>query len=314
MVDAPIADADPEPPRGRVLAVRIRGEVDVVDDVQVARAAEILVAVTVRRARRGNPDHVAVRRVGRIRRDVADRLGERALAAVRQTAHRPRGLRERDEKRRARPREPARHAPRQKAGARSSLHAPACVAVARVFDRHLAAVVVDVRDEQAARRRRRERHARRALRIHHHRIERLRRPVRVPPRARPPSRGTASGCRTRACARPHARSGDGAFREPSGARDRDRADRGGGDRSPPSRQRPAASSPHANEDERRAIAADERVRRVHAHASSPPHAARDQPPPSARYSVMAFVSRNCFRRISSCPDSNVLRCASSNSR
>ncbi|KGW79264.1 putative fimbrial chaperone domain protein [Burkholderia pseudomallei MSHR2990] len=63
--------------------------------------------------------------------------------------------------------------------ARSSLHAAAREAVARVFDRHLAAVVVDVRDEQAARRRRRERHARRALRIHHHRIERQRRPVRA---------------------------------------------------------------------------------------------------------------------------------------
>lgn len=47
---------------------------------------------------------------------------------------------------------------------------------------------------------------------------------------------------------------------------------------------------------------------------SPPHPARDQPPPSARYSVIAFVSRSCFRRISSCPDSNVLRCASSSSR
>lgn len=48
--------------------------------------------------------------------------------------------------------------------------------------------------------------------------------------------------------------------------------------------------------------------------SPPPHAARDQPPPSARYSAIAFVSRSCFRRISSCPDSNVLRCASSSSR
>lgn len=39
-----------------------------------------------------------------------------------------------------------------------------------------------------------------------------------------------------------------------------------------------------------------------------------QPPPSARYSAIAFASLSCLSRISSCPDSYVLRCASSSSR
>lgn len=42
--------------------------------------------------------------------------------------------------------------------------------------------------------------------------------------------------------------------------------------------------------------------------------AGDQPPPSARYSAIAFASLNCLSRISSCPDSYVLRCASRSSR
>lgn len=42
--------------------------------------------------------------------------------------------------------------------------------------------------------------------------------------------------------------------------------------------------------------------------------AGDQPPPSARYSAIAFASLSCLSRISSCPDSYVLRCASRSSR
>ncbi|VWB19733.1 hypothetical protein BLA6860_00765 [Burkholderia lata] len=79
---------------------------------------------------------------------------------------------------------------------------------------------------------------------------------------------------------------------------------------------------------------DRRKRRRHVEAYRHRHAARraaasgdgyyteaaasadagDQPPPSARYSVIAFASLSCLSRISSCPDSYVLRCASSSSR
>ena len=50
------------------------------------------------------------------------------------------------------------------------------------------------------------------------------------------------------------------------------------------------------------------------HAAASPAVAGAQPPPSARYSAIAFASRSALSRISSCPDSYVLRCASSSSR
>lgn len=39
------------------------------------------------------------------------------------------------------------------------------------------------------------------------------------------------------------------------------------------------------------------------HASSSAAVPGVQPPPSARYSAIAFASRSCLSRISSCPDS-----------
>lgn len=50
------------------------------------------------------------------------------------------------------------------------------------------------------------------------------------------------------------------------------------------------------------------------HAAASPAAVGAHPPPSARYSAIAFASLSSLSRISSCPDSYVLRCASSSSR
>ncbi len=49
--------------------------------------------------------------------------------------------------------------------------------------------------------------------------------------------------------------------------------------------------------------ARQRVSASARHASSAAAVPGVQPPPSARYSAIAFASRSCLSRISSCPDS-----------